>query len=643
MAAASTKEQGRKQDISATDRLSVGATIRLLMALGVTLLLPSVWVMTLAVRMRLPLKTPIWAFLVLAPTIALLVTMLTRGLLDAPRRRIVMGLLSLAAYLGAITSVLWYYTGSNLPFWQVWIVLATASLWVYWLVWGYPSTRSWPVVVGGLIVTGLWGWFYPQVIRFDGLTGNAKVNFAWVRRTARRPELATTQSTPATGESVTGGAGPQRSSADAQGLVGADRPGTETLDTLGPADRMAGPADFPEFLGNRRATLSPRPLNTDWKSNAPQQVWRRPVGAGWSSFAIVGDRAITQEQRGEQECVVCYRLSTGEELWVHAVPTKFTSVLGGDGPRATPTIDDGRVYTVGGTGHLASLDLATGRPYWEKDLLADNQGQPISHGVCGSPLIVGGQVIASVTGRPGISLVSYDKLTGERRWQAGKWDASYSSPQLATLLGEPQLLIYNGQGVEGHSVESGELLWDFAWSNGEHTVGSQPVVIPGRNDRVLLSVGYGQGAVMIQLSRAADGAWRAVEQWTSKDLKTKFTTAVFHQGHLYGLDNGILACIDAESGERRWKKGRYEHGQILLVGDWLLVQAESGELVLVRPAPDGLHEEGRLPALSSKTWNNPALGGELLLLRNDQEAVCYRIGPAAAAVARASESGAGGR
>ncbi|MEZ6097594.1 MAG: PQQ-binding-like beta-propeller repeat protein [Pirellulaceae bacterium] len=383
--------------------------------------------------------------------------------------------------------------------------------------------------------------------------------------------------------------------------------------------------DFPQFLGNRQANLTPRPIRTDWKQRPPEIVWRREVGAGWSSFALIGPVAITQEQRGDEECVCCYELATGNQRWVHRCRAHFESVLGGDGPRATPTVHDRSVYAIGGTGILSCLDVVTGEEQWQVDTLADNNGEPVHHGVCGSPLIVDEMVVVTPTGRADASLVAYDCASGERRWRAGQWKASYSSPMLADIQGERQILIFTRDGLESHAPDDGTLLWSFPLTNSESTVCSQPVLIPDTDRQILLGLGYGKGSTLIEVTRSSGGAWQVDKKWSSKEMKTKFTTAVVLDGYAYGLDDGILSCIDVQTGKRRWKKGRYQHGQILLVGKWLIVQEEAGDVVLVRPQPDGLQELGHVAALSSKTWNNPALTGQYLLVRNDREAICFRI------------------
>jgi outer membrane protein assembly factor BamB len=233
-------------------------------------------------------------------------------------------------------------------------------------------------------------------------------------------------------------------------------------------------------------------------------------------------------------------------------------------------------------------------------------------------------VIVSPTGSGGPSLAAYDRESGKRVWTGGTDQTSYSSPLLAELHGVPQVLLFTSAGVDSHDPGTGRVLWSFPWNNGRVNC-SEPVPNAGGPGRVFVSTEYDKGSGLFQVERSAAGQWSVREIWQTRKMQTKLTTAVVYQGHVYGLDKGILACLDLKSGRRLWKEGRYEHGQVLLAGDLLLVQAEVGEVVLVAPSPDGLRELGRLPALSSKTWNNLALARGRLLVRNDREAACYEL------------------
>jgi outer membrane protein assembly factor BamB len=380
-------------------------------------------------------------------------------------------------------------------------------------------------------------------------------------------------------------------------------------------------SDYPRFLGaGGQGTVLGVHLTRDWSRRPPEQIWRQPVGAGWSSFAVVGHFAVTQEQRGDEELVVCYDIPTGSVRWVHTNHARFSETMGGDGPRATPTIADGRVYALGATGILDCLDGATGKVIWSRRTLEDNQLPNMMWGKSSSPLIVDDLVVVSGGEVNHSSLLAFHKKTGEPAWQAGNDKPSYSSPTLATLAGVRQLVSVNAGSVSGHDPATGKVLWEYSWPGGMAKC-SQPV--PLSPDRLFISAGYGVGCALLRLEHDKD--WKLVEVWKNKNLKTLFTNAVIRDGFAYGLDDGILVCLDLATGARRWKGGRYGHGQVLRVDDLLLVQAEAGDVVLVEASPDGHHELTRFPALKEKTWNNPVVSGPYLLVRNDREAACFRL------------------
>ena len=394
--------------------------------------------------------------------------------------------------------------------------------------------------------------------------------------------------------------------------------------------------DFPEFLGpNRQNDLPHLMLERDWQTHPPRQLWEVSVGAGWSGFSIVNGYAVTMEQRGDEELVTCLDIADGRVQWFHAVEARHETLLGGVGPRSTTTIYDGKVYALGATGILRCLDGATGREIWTDNILARTGVSPqediqgIAWGRAASPLVVGDLVVVpwgGPAGGPYVSLAAYDRHDGRLVWTAGEYQASFSSPTLATIDGTPQILIVNQDYVTGHDAVSGEVLWQCPWpgSSSSSANVSQPVLLPP--DRVLLSKGYGGGAKVVRVIHAGDGAWRVEEVWaSSRLLQTKFTNVVVRGDYAYGLSDGILECIDVVAGRRQWKGGRYGQGQVLGVGDALLVQAESGDVVLVAARPDRHDEIARFPALAGKTWNNPSLFGNRLLVRNAETAACYEL------------------
>lgn len=382
------------------------------------------------------------------------------------------------------------------------------------------------------------------------------------------------------------------------------------------------PGEFTAFYGpHRDATVSGIELGTNWAARPPEVLWKQPVGQGWSGFAVAEGLAITQEQRDESEYVIAYEVATGRTVWTHADPARYATTIAGEGPRATPAIRGPRVYTFGATGILNCLDFDTGHAVWSRDTIKENNGDVPDWGLASSPLLVDDLVIVSVGGSNGRSLVAYKAADGQFAWGAGAGGADYSSPVLAELLGQRQVLIFNTSGVVGQNLQ-GKILWTYPWPGGHPHI-TPPRVI-GTN-LVLATSGYGTGAELLQIERGADGAWSATRVWKSIALKSKFGPVFIVGDYIYGLDDGIFTCLDLKTGRRQWKDGRFGHGQGLLVGDLILLTSEKGELVLIRPDPEALVELDRFPLFTDKTWNPPALAGEYLLARNHKEAACLRL------------------
>ena len=379
--------------------------------------------------------------------------------------------------------------------------------------------------------------------------------------------------------------------------------------------------DFPQFLGPKRNGVVEVRLNPDWETHPPEELWRREIGAGWSGFSVVNYRAITQEQRGGKELVSCYDLVTGAPLWVVEEEARFAEFMGGDGPRANPTIVDGRVYALGATGILNCIDLVTGQRVWRREVLREEAVENLIYGKASSPLVEGELVIVTGGKKPGPTLLAYDRKKGERVWSAGEDAASYASPVVLELAGHRQIVCVNHNTVTGHEIESGKILWSWGWPATRPKSAQAQQVGP---EEILVTASYGMGAAVLRVTRDGDG-FKVEVNWKKKVMKTKFSNVCIKDGCAYGLSEARLACVGLGSGEQVWRGDYYGYGQNLLVGDHLLVQAEPGHVSLLEVSRDGFRELGRLEALEGKTWNTPSVAGEYLLLRNDREAVCYRL------------------
>ncbi len=385
----------------------------------------------------------------------------------------------------------------------------------------------------------------------------------------------------------------------------------------------------PEWSGFRGQQRDSRQRGTvftsDWESRPPKEQWRVPVGPGWSSFAVAGNLLYTQEQVSDRELISCYDAVTGRKIWTQGIESRFDDPLGGPGPRGTPTLAEGGVFSLGAQGWLSRVDPVSGELMWKKDLREVAECSPPMWGFCSSPLVVDGLVIVYAGGGNGKGLLAFNAADGELVWAVDAGRNSYASAQLATLAGQVRLLMLTGNGLSAHEVDSGRLLFDYEWKSGGYR-SLQPQVIGG--NKILLPSGMGTGTRLIQLDDEDDkGGWSATELWTTLQFKPDFNDFVVFQGNLYGFDSGIFTCIDLETGERKWKGGRYGKGQVLLLEDsgLLLVAAEKGQLVLLEATPEARTELFKMDALDGRTWNHPVVVGDRLYLRNSSEAVAYQL------------------
>jgi outer membrane protein assembly factor BamB len=382
---------------------------------------------------------------------------------------------------------------------------------------------------------------------------------------------------------------------------------------------------WPGFRGlDRNSVIRGLAIETDWTASPPMELWRRPIGPGWSSFAVMGDLVFTQEQRGDEEVVACYRVKTGAPVWKHRDPARFWESNGGAGPRGTPTLDFGRVYSFGGTGILNALDANNGAVVWARNAAADAKVEVPIWGFSSSPLVLHETVVVAVAG----TLVAYDLSTGDPRWFGADGGMSYSSPHLATIDGVQQVVLMSASGATAVDALDGTMLWEHPWKG-------YPIVQPALTEDgdLLIAANEKSGLRRLAIAQESDG-WAVEEQWTSIGLKPYFNDFVLHDGHAFGFDGRILSCIDLETGDRQWKGGRYGNGQLVLLADQdlLLILSVRGELALVRATPDQFTELARFPAIEGKTWNHPVLVGDLLLVRNGQEMVAFRLTLADSAV-----------
>jgi len=412
----------------------------------------------------------------------------------------------------------------------------------------------------------------------------------------------------------------QTAAPDAAQAPAAAAPGDVATPNAGAAPRRRN--YWTQFRGpGRDGRYEEQGVKLDWPAAGPPLLWRQPVGGGFASFSVADGIAYTIEQRRGREVVAAYHVDSGREVWTHGWEASFRDSTG-DGPRATPTWDEGRVYALGGAGELRCLDAASGRLLWSKNVLADNGASNLPWGTASSPLVVDDKVVVMTGAGGGKAVAAYNKTTGAPAWKALADDASYTSPMTVTLAGRRQVLVVTARRAAGLVPESGAVLWEFPWSNSANINVAQPVLVSPA--RFLLSAGYGKGAALVEVS-GSGGGYAAAPVWQNAAMRNKFNSSVYHDGHVYGLSEGVLTCVSAATGERTWQARGYGYGQLVLAGGHLVVTTEEGEVAVVRASPQGHAEVTRFKALEGQTWNNPAIAGGRLLVRNATQMACFKL------------------
>jgi outer membrane protein assembly factor BamB len=365
------------------------------------------------------------------------------------------------------------------------------------------------------------------------------------------------------------------------------------------------------------------PILTNWPAAGLRKLWHQPCGGGYASFALAQGRAFTIEQRRDHEVATAYEVATGRELWAQGWRAFFSESMGGDGPRATPVYDNGRVYALGAVGELRCLDAASGTVIWSVNILKDTGAGEPTYGVSASPLVVDERLIVLTGAGRGKSVRCYNKTDGQLIWSALDDETGYCSPALFTFAGERHLIVSAATRTLGLNVDDGAVQWEYPWRVRNNQLPIAQPVSMGTN-AFMLSAGYFTGCAGVAVEKT-NSAFATRTLWKNNNLKNKFTSSVFSDGFIYGLDEDLLTCLDASTGERKWKSGRYGYGQLVLASGHLVILSGSGELALVKATPEAHRELSRFSAIKGKTWNHPAIGGGKLLVRNGAEMACFDI------------------
>jgi outer membrane protein assembly factor BamB len=481
----------------------------------------------------------------------------------------------------ALRTTMWIY---GVPLAELMITLALS-------IWSQASRRC----LMAIVLLGL-GWSSFSLVRNEGFDGDYYAEFRW--RWSPRHEDTLPELTPQSGGI------PETSE-------NADAPVNDLI-----WSQYRGPE------GNGASDEEIAPL--DWSKNPPKELWRISIGPGWGSFAYNNQKLFTQEQRGEKEHVTCYSAADGRPIWTHADETRFNEVVSGAGPRSTPSVANGHVYALGGTGLLTCLNELDGTVVWQKNLVTDF-GAPIPMwGFSSSPLILDDKLIIFAGGPGTNGLLALECATGSTLWGFPSNDMNYTTARPMTLCGQSIVVFCDGKGTHAIDPKDGSAIWTFKpelWK-GPAMVDPQQI----GPESLLVGLGDGVGTARLEISKT-DERWTVTEAWSSTKLRPSFNDSVVFDNGVYGFNQAIFSCIDAKTGERKWQGGRYGFGQAVLLkkAGQILVAAENGDLVLLQATPEKLTELSRLPMLNDKTWNHPIVAGKRLFLRNGKTAVCLQL------------------
>ena len=394
--------------------------------------------------------------------------------------------------------------------------------------------------------------------------------------------------------------------------------------------------EWPQWRGPNRDGVSDEVgLLKEWSPNGPKVLWKISLGEGFSGISVSQGRVYTMFSKGNDEFVVCLDAADGQEIWRFRSDKNYHEGQGGNGPRATPTIDEDLLFTISAHGKLYALNAASGQEVWSHDLQKKFGSKMPRWGFSTSPLVEGELLIVEAGGKSKKSIVAFNKNSGDVIWSSHNDKLGYSSPIAVTVQGVRQIICFTGTKLVSISPTDGTIYWTYPWKTGYDVNAATPVFIPP--DKIFISSGYDKGAAVLQMrvfvspddDRAAtdqisedQGRVRIKEIWKNRKMKNQFSSSVLHENYLYGFDNSILKCIEADTGEEQWKSRGFGKGTVILADGHLIILSDKGKLGLAEATPAGYIEKASAKVLSGLCWTAPTLANGKLYMRNETEMVC---------------------
>lgn len=397
--------------------------------------------------------------------------------------------------------------------------------------------------------------------------------------------------------------------------------------------------EWPQWRGpNRDGVSGEVGILKEWAASGPKVLWNLPLGEGFSGISVSQGRVYTMFSKGNDEFIICLNATDGQEIWRFRSDDNYHEGQGGNGPRATPTIDGDLLFTISAHGKLYALNAGNGEKVWSHDLQRKFGSKMPRWGFSTSPLVDGELLLVEVGGKGEKSIVAFNKNSGDVVWSTHKDKLGYSSPIAITVQGVRQIICFTGTKLVSVSPTDGAIYWQYSWKTGYDVNAATPVFIPP--DKVFISSGYDKGAAVLQMrvfvshddDRAATdqikenrGRVRIKEIWKNRKMKNQFASSVLYDNYLYGFDNSILKCIEANTGEEQWKTRGLGKGTVILADGHLIILSDRGKLALAEATPVGYIEKASAKALSGLCWTAPTLAEGKLYMRNEEEMVCLDL------------------
>lgn len=383
-----------------------------------------------------------------------------------------------------------------------------------------------------------------------------------------------------------------------------------------------GRADWLQYRGPTQNGVTGPQTWSVHEGQTPKTLWKASVGKGTSSIVVSDGHAYTMGNDGEKDVVFCFDAESGKEIWRYSYPMATDPKFFEGGPRSTPSLDGGHLYTVSHQGDLFCLDARTGKAVWYKHYQQDFGGRRPDWGYAGAPLVKDNLLFCDVGGA-GSSTVALEKNTGRLAWKSGNDQAGYATPLLANLAGHETLVVFKADAVVGYDAAKGAELWRTPWVTSYNVNAASPQAVGG--DKLWVGSGYNTGCALFQVAGHS-----LTPLWRNKNLRTQINSPVQVEGHLYGIDGdvggGNLTCLALSDGNRTWQEKSVKGGSLIASNGKLISISEKGELVICDASPEAFHPLLRAQVLSKRCWAQPTLeSGRLFLRDNEGNVVCLDL------------------